>query len=425
MGPQPLSPPAADHHHSEARSLTGGVVYHGRKLPELAGAYIYGDHSTGRIWGIRHDGTKVTWHKLLADTTFNITGFAIDSQGELLVADHRGDGEGGYYYLEPTPAQTAPATFPRKLSESGLFTNVKSYTTSAGVIPYDVNSPLWSDGAYKERHFAIPEQAAKDFKIDLNKKNGWEFPNETVLIKSFALETTPGDAASRRWIETRFLTRQGNEWAGYSYRWNDEQTDAELVSDAGLDQDFQVGGKMQTWHFPSRVECMVCHARAANFVLGLSTAQMNKEHDYGGTIEHQFRVLEQLDLLKKPADPAKLAKIVDPADESQPLEARARSYLHANCAICHINAGGGNAQMDLEFTASAKKLNAIDVEPLHHRFGLMEAKIIAPGHPERSVLLHRLSHRGAGSGQMPQLGTNLVDPTAVKLFEAWIRSLEP
>lgn len=425
MGPQPLTPPAADHHHSEARSLTGGVVYHGTKLPELTGAYIYGDHSTGRVWGIRHDGTKVTWHKLLADTTFNITGFAIDSHGELLVADHRGDGEGGYYHLEMVPPQTSASTFPKKLSESGLFTNIKNYTTAPGVISYSVNSPLWSDGAHKERHFAILEHAAKDFKIDLNKKNGWDFPNETVLIKSFALETTPGDVSSRHWIETRFLTKQENEWIGYSYRWNKEQTDAELVAADGLDQTYAIGDKTQSWHFPSRVECMVCHARAANFVLGLSTAQMNKEHDYGGTSEHQFRVLEHLDLLKKPADPAKLAKIPDPADETQPLEARARSYLHANCAICHINAGGGNAQMDLEYTASLKKLNAIDVDPLHHKFGLADAKLIAPGHPERSVLLHRLAHRGTGSGQMPQLGTNLVDPTAVKLFDAWIRSLQP
>ena len=78
LGPQPLALPAAEHHHTEARSLTGGVVYHGKKLPELRGAYIYGDYSTGQIWGIKHDGTKVIWHKLLADTTFNITGFGLD-----------------------------------------------------------------------------------------------------------------------------------------------------------------------------------------------------------------------------------------------------------------------------------------------------------------------------------------------------------
>jgi uncharacterized repeat protein (TIGR03806 family) len=329
--------------------------------------------------------------------------------------------------------------FPQKLSESGLFASVKDHAMQPGVVSYSVNSPLWSDGAHKERFFAIPEQASKDFKIDLSKKNGWDFPDETVLVKSFALEASPGEPQSRRWVETRFLTKQGGEWAGYSYKWNDEQTDAELVAAEGLDRDYEIrcstpdqstAAKTQTWHFPSRVECMVCHSRAANFVLGLSTTQMNKEHDYGGAALNQLHVLEHLDLVKQdqktklPVDPDKLARLANPYDETQPLEARARSYLQANCAICHMQAGGGNAQMDLEHSVSLKRLNAIDVVPLHHKFGLDDARLIAPGHPERSVLLHRIAHRGSGSGQMPQLGTNLVDEAAVKLFESWIRTLK-
>jgi hypothetical protein len=85
-----------------------------------------------------------------------------------------------------------------------------------GVIPYSVNAALWSDGAYKERFFAIPEKAAADFKINLGAGNGWEFPDETVLVKSFALERTAGVPSSRQWIETRFLTKQAGEWVGYS-----------------------------------------------------------------------------------------------------------------------------------------------------------------------------------------------------------------
>ena len=113
----------------------------------------------------------------------------------MLVADHRGNGEGGYYYLEPSPTKAAPAKFPRKLSETGCSPIVKQHAMQPGVIPYSVNSPLWSDGAHKERFFAVPEQAASDFKIDLAKKNGWDFPEATVLVKSFALETTSGDPA--------------------------------------------------------------------------------------------------------------------------------------------------------------------------------------------------------------------------------------
>ena len=483
LGPHPHVLPAAEHHHSEARSLTGGVVYHGARLPDLAGAYIYGDHSTGKVWAMKHDGKRPLWHKLLMDTTFNISGFGLDSQGELLVADHRGGGDGAFYYLEPTPPVTEPNTFPRKLSESGLFAHVAMHEMQPGVIPYSVNSPLWSDGAHKERFLAIPHKEDKNMRIEFGGNRGWNCPDETVLVKSFALETTVGDPASRRWIETRFLTKQAGEWVGYTYLWNDEQTDAGLVAAEGADREYEIrvprsrehpdGLMRQKWHYPSRTECMVCHSRAANFVLGLTELQMNKDHDYGdGHVENQLAVLERLGMLKVNAaadtlkflkddlkkqgldekdanrkfdeltksrlqrtakgdssllggSPERYQKLPNPYDASQPLEARARSYLHANCSICHVEAGGGNAQMQLEYSTELAKMGVIDAPPLHHKFGIEDARIVAPGDPERSVLLHRLSHRGQGTGQMPQLATNLVDQQAVKLFEEWIRSVKP
>jgi hypothetical protein len=125
------------------------------------------------------------------------------------------------------------------------------------------------------------------------------------------------------------------------------------------------------------------------------------------------------------ASPERYRKLPDPYDAQEPLEARVKSYLHANCSICHVEAGGGNAQIQLEFTTELSKMGLVDVTPLHHKFGLENPKLIAPGHPERSVLLHRLSHRGPNTGQMPQLATNVVDQAAVKLIEEWIRSLKP
>lgn len=468
LGPDPHVKPTAEHHHNEARSLTGGVVYHGNKFPEIKGAYIYGDHSTGRVWGIKHDGKQVTWHKLLADTAYNISGFALDKNGEVLVLDHRNNGEGGMYHLAPIPTEASPPKFPRKLSESGLFSDVTKHAMVDGVIPYSVNSPLWSDGAHKERFIAIPAIDGKDMRIEFNTGKSWKFPDDAVLVKSFALETTPGDASTRRWIETRFMVKQQGEWAGYSYRWNDEQTDAELVAAEGADQ--KVG--QQVWHFPSRTDCMVCHSRAANFVLGLSERQMNKEHDYGGVVEHQFHALERLGVLKittmaadypakikadlktagldekKVAEryrelsttrdqraipaaqslfvkqPSEYESLPNPYDEGEPLDARARSYLHANCAHCHIDAGGGNSQMNLAIEAEPAKMKLIGEKPLHHKFDINNPLLVAPGEPERSVLLHRLAHRGEKSGQMPQIGTNVVDEAAVKLFREWIAEVK-
>ncbi len=474
LGPTPLVNPTVEHPHSEFRSLTGGIVYYGERHPDLRGAYIYGDYSTGKIWGIKHDGTKALWHKELAESRLQITSFGVDSHGELLISDHQDKGKGAFYTLDPTPKDLPPASFPRKLSESGLFRSVKGHVMEASLIPYSVNSPLWSDGAHKERWLGLP---GADTKIELTRPRTWELPDLTVLVKSFALELEAGNPASRRWLETRFLTKQEGEWYGYSYIWNDEQTEGTLVEAAGLDREFEVrvpksdehptGIRRQKWHFPSRSECMVCHSRAAHFVLGLSEAQLNKEHDYGGVRDNQLRVLEHIGLLrvnyaeetkarlreeakanglpdkevnafvqKQMAtrsqresatssllsfSPEKYKRLVDPYDAKSDLTARVRSYLHANCAQCHVAAGGGNAQMELGFSTALDKMRLLDVKPVHHTFNLQDARLVAPGHPERSVLLHRISHREAGF--MPPLATSLVDQEAVKLVRAWIQQL--
>lgn len=428
-GPGDIIPPVAEHHHIEARSLTGGVVYYGSKLPELQGTYIYGDYSTGKVWGVRYDGKQVTWHRELVDTPFAIVGFAETPDGELVVIDQHT----GFYRLEPNPPPTTPLPkFPTKLSETGLFTAVSKHTVAAGVIPYSVNAALWSDEAYKERFIALPDDANAEF---TQGGKSWNFPDGTVLVKSFALEKTAGDPQSRRWIETRLMTRQDKEWIGYSYEWNDDQTDAMLVDAKGKDKDFSLamngqpnGMKSQTWHYPSRAECMVCHSRAANFVLGLQTEQMNRDQHYGDRVDNQLRTLahigvirtsgKQADLPKRPQD---FPSYADPYDNTKPLEDRARAYLHTNCAICHQWAGGGNAAIDLLSKTPLDKMKLVDVPPLHNKFDITDARLIAPGDPQRSVLLHRMKLRGRG--QMPPIASSQVDEPAVRLLQEWIRSL--
>jgi glucose/arabinose dehydrogenase len=458
-GPTPFTKPTVEHPHSEFRSLTGGVVYRGQAFPELRGAYIYGDWSTGRIWGAKHEKGALAWHRELASSTMSITGFGSDTTGELLICDHGG---GAIYRLEKTPPENDPPRFPARLSETGLFASVAGHRVDPALIPYSVNSPLWSDGAHKERFLALP---GADVKIDVAASRGWNFPDRTVLVKSFALDL---EGAGRRWVETRLLTKQNGQWAGYSYLWNDEQTEAVLVEAAGADRDFKVRGGRQTWHYPSRSECMMCHSRAANFVLGLSTLQMNRTHDYGAGPENQLRKLERLGLLRvdwmseahqsireelearglkgraldeelrRRTDtrekfekslspllafpPEHYKRLANPSDPKADLESRARSYLHANCAICHVEAGGGNALMELELTTSRERMNVMGVKPLHDAFGIEGAKLVDPGHPERSILLERVSKRGRG--QMPPLATSQVDGDAVRLLRAWIERLQ-
>lgn len=465
-----ITPPIIEHPHSEARSLTGGIVYYGNKFPDLNGAYIYGDFGTGRVWAAKYEWSKIVDHRELARTTLQIVQFYADKHGDLFVLDDLGE----IYKFQPAPPPaTQPLPFPTKLSQTGLFADTRTNSPNPGLIPYDVNAPLWSDGAAKERFIALPG----DSNIELTAARGWNFSDGAVLVKTFSLQSKAGDPSSLKRVETRLLTRQTGQWYGYTYKWDDAQNDATLVGAAGEDRPFMIrdpkvlgGLRVQTWHYPSRAECMMCHTRAANFVLGLSTLQMNKERDYHGVRDNQLRVLEHLGVLKVdlvaftregikreiqrtwgmkgpelakmvdarmgqasqrqavpssllPMAPKDLPALVDPSDAAKDVRVRARSYLHANCANCHVNSGGGNAQIDLEFTTPLAAMKLVDVPPNHGTQGIDNGRLVVPGDPDHSVLLKRMAIRG--NGQMPPLGTRYVDDQAVALIREWITEVKP
>ncbi|SIO61576.1 conserved hypothetical protein, HNE_0200 family [Singulisphaera sp. GP187] len=419
-GPTPHVPPTIEHSHAEFRSLTGGVVYYGDKLPDLNGAYIYGDYSSGRIWGMKHDGQRVLWHRELADTPLQIASFRVDHHGELLIVDHGG----GIDRLVPVPESETRAPFPTLLSQTGLLTSTSEHKLDPAIIPYSVNAPGWTDGARAEHFIAVPG----DLKVGFDPGRGWDFPDNTALVQLLTLEREPGNEASRFRVETRVMLRQQGEWTGYSYRWNDAQTDATLVAKNGEDGEFAIAGPAgarQKWRFPSRSECMACHSRAAGFVLGVTGAQLNRDHDYGGVRDNQLRTLDHIGLFTKalPKEPKDLDTLIDPRDSSHDLERRARTYLQVNCSVCHIEAGGGNAKMVLTLAAPRDKMGLLDARPQHDTFGISNAMLVAPGDPERSALLRRLSVRGRG--QMPPLVTSRVDDQAVTLLRDWIAQLKP
>jgi uncharacterized repeat protein (TIGR03806 family) len=444
-GPGEFVQPIVEHSHNDFRSVTGGYVFESSRLPELNGAYIYGDYDTGKLWSLKINGTQVTEHRELADTQIRIVEFAQDPAGDVYLVDFAG---GGFHrIIKSPPATTAEKPFPRKLSETGLFASTKDHIPAAGLIPYSVNSPLWSDGAEKERFIALPG----DSKIELDSviyphgpeyaDVGWRFPDGAVLVKTFSMETESGNPASRKRLETRLLHYRkmpGNDdeygaqyWSGYTYVWNADQTDAELLPAAGLDQKLTIqdagiptGHREQTWRFPSRAECALCHNMAAKYVLGVSTLQMNKTHDYGGHVENQLTVLERLGVLTKPLPkPAeKLPRLVDYQDQTADTHLRARAYLHSNCAHCHRKWGGGNADFDLQASIPISESMAVNVRPGQGLFKLNDPKILVPGDPSRSMIVERMKLEGLG--RMPHIASKRVDHDAIDFVSQWIASLE-
>jgi uncharacterized repeat protein (TIGR03806 family) len=461
-GPTPILPPVIEHSHTDFRSLTGGYVYHGKRLPELEGAYIYGDFDTGRVWSFRYDGKKVRDHMELVDTPYRIVCFGEDAAGEIYFVDFIG---GQIHRLLKAAKVEQAAPFPRTLSETGLFASVPDLKAAPGLIPYSVNSQLWGDHTTKERYLALPGDSGIEFDVLTYPQPlpgalpGWRFPHGTVLVKTFFLEMERGNPASKRRLETRILHFEQLEgtqevgdqyWRGYTYVWNDEQTEAFLLPAAGINRELTIrdknapGGTVkQLYHFPSRAECTLCHTMPAKFALGVNTAQFNKEHDYGGVKANQLRTLEHLGIFQKPEEsrekivlekltpkmlPAKLPRrpkdlprIIDHMDKTKDLNLRARSYLHSNCSHCHMKWGGGNADFQLLATLDLKNMGIVDVKPAHGSFDIKDARIVAPGEPDRSILLYRMNKLGLG--RMPHIASNIIDEPAVELIRDWIRQL--
>lgn len=444
-GPTPLTPPAAEIPHTEAASITGGFVYRGKKLPELVGQYIFGDWETRRFWSIPVKGKQPGARRELLEPSVRIVGFAERNDGELLLLDYDG---GTIHELEKNVVESTESEFPRRLSETGLFKSVKAHTPASGVLPFEINASQWADHAQAERWIGLPGDSSIGVHSKAERVQGsmfnrvMDYPRNAVLMKTLSLEIQQGDPTSQRRIETQLLHFNGYDWRGYTYRWNDEQTDAELVDAKGatttidvVDKQASGGIRKQTWRFPSRMECIRCHNPWAEFSLAFNTAQLNRPrtdedrnqlewlyehgalHDVlpGIDPEDKFAVVEP------PVPPTERPRLFDPGDESASLTERARSYLHVNCAHCHRFNGGGSARIYLPFDQSIYKTEAIDTRPSQGGFGIDDARIIAPGAPYRSVLYFRIAKTGAG--HMPHLGAKLIDESGLQLVHDWIQQM--
>ena len=442
QGPTPFVAPIVEHSHNDFRSITGGYFFNTAEPHELNGCYIYGDYDTGRIWSFRYTDNTVSDHRQLADTELRVVAFAQDRGGKVYVLDFV---SGTLRHLVPAPPPPTDAPeFPRRLSETGLFTSTADYQPAAGLIPYSVIAPLWSDGAAKDRFIGLPGDSQIEFDAVTYPMPapGWRFPDGTVLVKTFSMAMEAGNPATSRRLETRILHHKrmsGDDseygaqvWRGYTYVWNDEQTDAELLDSGGLDRELKIkdpvapgGVRKLKWHFPSRAECTLCHTMSAKYVLGVNTMQMNHDYHYEnvGTV-NQLTMLEQLGVFTEPLPnpPDESPRLTDYHDQTADITDRARSYLHANCSHCHRVWGGGNADFQLQADLSLEETNTINAATVRGNYGLTDAAIIVPRHPERSVLLHRMQLLGLG--RMPHVASGIVDDEGATIVRNWIRAMD-
>lgn len=397
--------PVHDYPRTLGQSVTGGYVYRGTSIPELAGRYVFGDFVSGRIWSLVDDGQGGFAAEELLDTGLAIASFAEDAAGELYVVDL-----GGTLHrivrLEGSGAGAGAPPVAERLSETGCFDATDASIVTAGAIPYDVAAPAWFDGAVHEHYLAIPDGTA----IRIDADGRLVFPVGAVLIERLGVNGAP--------VEVR-LTMQHAEgdWGRYSYEWDSSLHDGVLI-DGGKTID--VGGK--PWQFPSSAECAACHRASAGVALGLEVAQLNRPFTYPSTgrTANQLATFDAIGLLSTRVMPDTLPALPSPSDQGAPLAERARAYLHANCAHCH---GAPNvAGLDLRHNTPLALTGACDVPPSRGDLGIANARIIAPGAADRSVLVARMSRRDAHG--MPPLATLEPDDSGIALIREFIDTLE-
>jgi hypothetical protein len=283
--------------------------------------------------------------------------------------------------MPPNLLNLEASPLPPTLADTGAFSDLINLTPQAGIVPYDVNVPIWSDGAHKTRWFCLPDS---NVTVGFEREASWSFPADTVWIKHFELELTNGVTSSARRIETRFLVRTAEGAYGVTYRWDDSQTNAMLVAKEGLDEDIDIQDQGEThtqvYHYPSRDECLRCHTQVAGWSLGFNTRQLNREFNYGGVTNNQIVALNQAGYFNTNVTGIHTLRALAPATNTAwSLEYRVRSYLAANCAQCHQPGTDCLALWDARIstpTSATRIINGSLVFPLTVDPG---ARVIIPG----------------------------------------------
>jgi len=395
-------------------SITGGVVYRGTRIPHLFGAYIFSDYVSGNIWSLRQTNASVNVERIAGQA--GIVAFGIDpANSDVLLADING---GRVLRLTSgTPAGSYPLT----LSETRVFADVSDFSPSPGLVSYEPNLPFWSDYAVKSRWFIIPDATNR---MTWSREDNWIFPTNQIWVKHFDLEMERGNPATKRRLETRLLVRNADGAYGVSYQWNEAQTEATLAPDAGVDFALVItnGGNIhtQTWHIPSRAECMACHTPQAGHALSFTTRQMNREATMDGFTGNQLELLHAAGYFTNEPEPVStLPRHATAGDITSSLEHRARSYIDVNCAYCHQPGGTGGGNWDGRARTPLFQTGMINGDAINNN-GDPNNKLIVPGDPVHSVIWNRMASTN-GFTRMPPIATNERDEENIALLAQWIQ----
>ena len=293
---------------------------------------------------------------------------------------------------------------PRTLAEFRFFRDAKTAIPMPGMVPYRLNTPLYSDGAEKLRYAYIP--AGKQVLTD--GPGLLRFPVGSALIKTFAF----GEGAQRRLIETRVMLHRADGWVALPYLWNAEQTEARLAL-AGARVDVTTPtGQAISYRVPNKNQCKECHG-LDGAVVPIGPKARNVSRKWLA----EMVTVGQLDIVPIGADVFPIWK--DRAEK--PAEIVARAYLDVNCAHCHRpGATASNSGLDLRYEQDDRQLLGVLKRPVAAGRGAGGHLFdIVPGKADQSILIHRMASDEPGVA-MPELGKSTVDAEGLAAVRRWI-----
>lgn len=326
------------------------------------------------------------------------------------------------FTLRPDGAGTAA---PEKLSEWDFFAgSIAGQEPIEGVVPYRLNTPLFSDYAEKLRFVRLPAGQT----VPYNPDEVLAFPVGTVLIKTFYFPNDFRDPAKgRRLLETRLLVHEASGWKALEYVWNAEQTDAllevagEQTEVAYIDNDGKA--HRQPYVMPNLNQCKGCHNRSEKLMpIGPSARQLNGELAYADGNANQLSYWQQHGLLTGLPDLATVPKAPvwnNPATGS--IDARARAWLDINCAHCHRPDGpAATSGLNLRYSETNPTAWGVLKTPVAAGRGSGGRQYdIVPGKPDESILLYRMESTDPGV-MMPEVARKVNHREGVALVREWI-----
>ena len=320
-------------------------------------------------------------------------------------------------------------TYPDKLSEWNFFKGKLSDLSPAKeVVPYALNTPLFTDYAEKSRFVRLPSGKF----VQYQSEGVLHFPEGTVLIKTFYYSAdfrNPGK--NKNIIETRVLIKEQEEWKALSYVWNEEQTDAirEIAGDEKQVQFIDKVGNPQKLRYviPNQNQCKGCHNVNDQIMpIGPSVAQLNGNLSYPSGKENQLKYWHTHGMMQNLPSLATIPKTAvwnDPL--SGDLNARARAYLAINCAHCHRREGPAQTS-GLFLTESESDITALGINKAPVAAGkgsggrLVDIQV---GDGNASILWYRMQTNNPGE-RMPELGRSLVHQEGLALIKEWINKMK-